>query len=410
MPKVPNPMENDERWELETQKKNALFLAIRQFRAEPEFKNLNQSFEDPNSAEARELRIKNQDLKEKFEELKKKNIDLEANIDELKQHVSQERGSQRQSLQRLNEAWDERQTLEEQLRQLERRIQNQKSMICNAQEQNAELHTLNLNLQTAIDKAKKTIRLMQADIDSHKHQLQVVTRDKDEAVEANSRAEEAKAHAEANYTSLRKVWVKHEDRKAELEENVCNLEKEIGHLEKTKEYWRYEQQKTQQRVLDLNAKLQQLQLRTPSKQHQDGIPSGSPILESAREQEMESIFAQAPRRTSILEIPMPSSSGANLSTTTTLSGSSPQARNGNLTALEKRIVERMANMTEKELQDMEPAMDDRDKLLPGKNYHWVRGHFARNPGTKDDETPAELKLKEKIHAKIHESRHDSQNQ
>jgi hypothetical protein len=29
-------------------------------------------------------------------------------------------------------------------------------------------------------------------------------------------------------------------------------------------------------------------------------------------------------------------------------------------------------------------------------------HFARNPGTKDDETPAELKLKEKIHAKIHD--------
>ncbi len=101
-------------------------MAIRQFRAEPEFKSLKQSFEDPNSAEARALRIKNQDLKEKFEELKKKNIDLEANIEELKQHVSQERGSQGQSLQRLTEAWDERQTLEGQLQQLEHRIQNEK--------------------------------------------------------------------------------------------------------------------------------------------------------------------------------------------------------------------------------------------------------------------------------------------
>ncbi len=84
----------------------------------------------------------------------------------------------------------------------------------------------------------------------------MVTRDKNEAFLANSRAEEAKAHAEANYTSLRKVWVKHEDRKAELEEKVCNLEKEIGDLEKTKEYWRYEQQKTQEKVLDLGAKVQ----------------------------------------------------------------------------------------------------------------------------------------------------------
>jgi hypothetical protein len=63
---------------------------------------------------------------------------------------------------------------------------------------------------------------------------------------------------------------------------------------------------------------------------------------------------------------MPSSSGANPSTTTTPSESSPQVRKGNLTALEKRIVERMVNMTEKELQDMGPAMDNRDGLLPDK--------------------------------------------
>ncbi|KAE9382136.1 hypothetical protein N431DRAFT_491362 [Stipitochalara longipes BDJ] len=344
----PNPLESDERWELETELKNALFLALRQFRGEPEFKNLNESLEDPHAAEIKELSTKN-----KY---------LDAKIEELEQKLSQDRGNQQRYLQQLND----------------------------------------LSLQE--------------DIEFLTREVQTAQRERNEAVEAKSqikqaknRAEEAKKHAEENVASIRQVFERNENRKADLEKKVDNLETSTR-------FWRNQHSKSQQKLIDQNAELQRLQLRNLNNQGRENAPNNSrtassgsrfvntssPLTEVSVEQAMQNLWNHAPRSTTANGTSTSSTSNANRhqAHSTSSSGSQPRQINGPLTALQTRIVKRLAELNDTQLEDLEPAIGERTKLHPGEHYHWVRGHWARDPGTKAFETPEDLQRKNKSHSRM----------
>ena len=374
-----NPLESEDRFELEVKQKNgrhfqnsvwsqsltlqthaALFLALRQFRAEPEFKNLNESLEDPNSAEAKELRMKLEAL--------------EVEIDVLRQDLSVERGKQQCLLQRLDVLWHERDTLDAETQRLESRVLGLQSLVLergasvqHAQEQNVELKSVNQRQQYNLTISEQRIGDLENEVQSLTIQLQIVGQEKIEALKAKLEAENAKAHADANHASIRKALEQSVGR-------VSELNKEVKDLQTSKDYWRKEHSKIDEKLSKSNAR------PAPTNNPHNGIPArsvsnGAPIPEVTKQRALQNLFAEAAGSATVSRRSVSSSRSADQNTSRATSGSGLEVRRSrpSLTATQTRVTERMARMTDSQLALLEPAMKELEDLTPGVHYHWVRG-------------------------------------
>ena len=309
-------------------------------------------------------------------------MNLEAKIEELKQIVSQERGTQKHSLRQLNDLCYERNALKAEKQRLESLLLDLNGVVRHAQVQNVGLHSLNQRQAHSLEINEETISALQTEVEVLINKLQTADQEKDEAMEAKREAERVKNHTQANHESIRKAFEQSDGR-------VSDLNRQISELQKASNYWCEEHRKSHAKVLDLNTRLEELQLHAPITHPRNRIPAnspttntssrtvsnGSPIPEVPKEKAYEKLFSQAAGSRTISGPSASSGSSNNRNTTRVTSGSGSQVQQSrpSLTVVQTRVANRMAKMTDMQLESLEPAMKELEELHPGEHYYWVRG-------------------------------------